>query len=256
MITTLLFDLGGTLHSVSRTKESRLRFSYHVLKLLQEQGITLEVTAEELTELLQHNAELYKHESEITLRELSSPQIWSRYYLKEFHLREEQLEGIADELSHYYDCERVINTPKPFLAGTLRELHEMGIRMGLISNIISTTLVPQLLKDYGIDRYMECVILSSVCGIRKPDPRIFRMALDKLGVSADEAGYVGDTISRDVLGTRRAGLGLSVQIENPSIAHRDAAFHGPDAPKADYFIKELNELPAIVRRLNGQPLER
>ena len=62
---------------------------------------------------------------------------------------------------------------------------------------------------------------------------------------------MGDTISRDVLGSRNAGLGLCVRIENPSIAHRDAAFQGPDAPRADYVIRELPELIPILSKING-----
>ena len=73
-----------------------------------------------------------------------------------------------------------------------------------------------------------------------------------MGVTAAETGYVGDTISRDVLGSRNAGLGLCVRIENPSIAHRDAAFRGPDAPHADYVIRELGELPGILAAVNGR----
>ena len=74
----------------------------------------------------------------------------------------------------------------------------------------------------------------------------------ELGVTARETGYVGDTISRDVLGARNANLGLVVRIQNPLIAHRDVAFQGADAPQADFVITELNELPAILRTLNNK----
>ena len=74
----------------------------------------------------------------------------------------------------------------------------------------------------------------------------------QMGTCAAETGYVGDTISRDVLGSRNAGLGLVIRIDNPLIAHRDAAFQGPDAPKADYVIKELDELPSILSEINGK----
>ena len=80
--------------------------------------------------------------------------------------------------------------------------------------------------------------MSSSTGIRKPDPRIFEIALKEMGVSAAETGYVGDTISRDVLGARNAHLGLAVRINNPSIAHRDAAFRGSGAPEGDFVIEE------------------
>ena len=252
MIKALLFDLGGTLHTVQHSQESRRHFCVHLLGLLKEHGIVLDTEPETLDRLLAVNGEAYKHYSEQTLKELPQSEIWSRWYLKEFGLTPEALEPFAEELSFWYDRERVVNIPRPHLKETLSRLHDMGIRMGIISNIISTTLVPCVLKEYGIDDLMECVVMSSATGIRKPDARIFEEAMRQMGTCAAETGYVGDTISRDVLGSRNAGLGLVIRIDNPLIAHRDAAFQGPDAPKADYVIKELDELPSILSEINGK----
>lgn len=251
MITTLLFDLGGTLHTVTRSEASRFAFCTHLIRLLGEHGIRADITPEALDAMLSVNAEEYKHYGERNLVELPQSVIWSQYYLRELHIEPERLAPFAEELSFYYDKERVTNTPRPFLKETMASLHGMGIRLGVISNIISTTLVPYCLKEYGIDEYMECTVMSSNVRIRKPDPRIFEVALKEMGVTAAEAGYVGDTISRDVLGARNAKFGLNIRIENPSIAHRDAAFQGPDAPKADHVIKELNELIPIIKTING-----
>jgi putative hydrolase of the HAD superfamily len=130
-------------------------------------------------------------------------------------------------------------------------LHEMGLVLGVISNIISTTFVPHLLEDYGIAGLMSCVVLSSVTGIRKPDPAIFQQAAASCGVPCGEMAYVGDTLSRDVLGCRNARLPLSIQIRNPSIAHRDAAFQGTGlAP--DVLIDDLGEIPGIIRAYNDR----
>lgn len=251
MITTLLFDLGGTLHTVKKTEESRLSFCVHLIELLKEHGINADIAPRALDTMLAVNAEEYKHLGERTLTELPQDVIWSQYYLRELHIPAERLAPFAEELSFYYDKERVINIPRPDVKETVQTLHGMGIRLGVISNIISTTLVPWALKEYGIEKYMECIVMSSNVRIRKPDPRIFEAALREMGVTAAETGYVGDTISRDVLGARNAKLGLNVRIENPAIAHRDAAFQGPDAPKADYVIKELGELVPIMNKING-----
>lgn len=251
MISTLLFDLGGTLHSVIRKEDSMRRFAGRLIRRLGDYGIVLDTTPEQLAVSLHENAEAYKHLSEQTLTELPPAQIWNEYYLKEFRIGEDRLAPIAEELSFLYDYDRLTLMRKPRLAETIGTLHDMGIRMGVVSNIISTSLVPHMLNEYGIAQYMECVVMSSAVGVRKPDPRIFEIALETMGAAARETGYVGDTISRDVLGARNAGLGLAVRLNNPSIAHRDAAFTGPDAPRADYVINELYELPEIIRRLNG-----
>ena len=250
MISTLLFDLGGTLHDVRGTQESRLRFAEHLIRRLDQYGIRLDTDAESLAAVLRTNAETYKHRGELDHTELSQPEIWNDWYLKDYSIGRERLEEIAEELSFLYDYERVENMRKKNLRETIETLHDMGIRLGIVSNIISTSLVPHVLNEYGISKYMECIVMSSSTGIRKPDPRIFEIALQEMGVSPEETGYVGDTISRDVLGSRNAHLALSIQIENPSIAHRDTAFHGADAPKPDYLIRELDEIPEIIRRIN------
>ncbi len=252
MIKVVLFDLGGTLHSVIKKADSMRRFAAHLLDRLSDYGIVLDTTPEVLAVSLHENGETYKHWSEQARTELPAAKIWNDYYLKEFNIGEARLNPIAEELSFLYDYDRLTLMRKPRLKETVETLHGMGIRMGIVSNIISTSLVPHMMNEYGISEYMECIVMSSETGIRKPDPRIFEIALNSLGAAPEEACYVGDTISRDVLGARNAHFGLVVKIENPSIAHRDVGFTGPDAPKPDYTIKELYELPEILRRFDKQ----
>ena len=64
MISTLLFDLGGTLHSVKRTDDTCRRFSEHLLSRLAQYGIHLDTTPEELFAVIRRNAEEYKHRGE------------------------------------------------------------------------------------------------------------------------------------------------------------------------------------------------
>ena len=64
MIKTLLFDLGGTLHTVAHSQEARLHFCAHLLQILEEHGIRLPARPEELDRILAVNGEEYKHYSE------------------------------------------------------------------------------------------------------------------------------------------------------------------------------------------------
>ncbi len=251
MIRAVLFDVGGTLHEVHHSEEMEISFCQQLLDRLAVSGIVLPVTAGELAPRLRENAETYKHWSEQTRRELPGPQIWSEYYLKEFHIAQALLSPIAEELSWMYDAVRVKNVPRPHMRETIRALHEEGLTLGIISNIISTSFVPRLLEDYGIAQWMGCVILSSTAGVRKPDPAIFQQAADQCGVPCAEMAYVGDTLSRDVLGCRNAGVALSIQISNPSIAHRDTAFTGTGlAPNA--LIHDLSEIPGLIHAFNAR----
>ena len=250
MIRGVLFDLGGTLHVNDSPPGRDIWFSRRVIERLGDYGIHLEISPEALAAQLAVTAEESTPQSEQDLKEPRGAEIWSRWFLREQGLSPSQLAPMAEELSFLYDYERVRVMRRPHLAETMERLREMGIRMGVISNIISHSVVPHFLAEYGIDGYMDCVITSCGTGIRKPDPEIFRVAERKMGLAPEELAYVGDTISRDVRGTRAAGWRLMIQIRNPGVAHRDKGLeNGPWKP--DYLIEDLAEIPDIIARENG-----
>lgn len=250
MIRGVLFDLGGTLHVNDSPPGRDIWFSRRVIERLGDYGIHLEISPEALAAQLAVNAEEYKRHSEQDLKELGGAEIWSRWFLREQGLSPSQLAPMAEELSFLYDYERVRVMRRPHLAQTMERLQSMGLRMGVISNIISRSVVPHFLAEYGIDGYMDCVITSCGTGIRKPDPGIFRVAEEKMAMAPEELAYVGDTISRDVRGTRAAGWKCMIQIRNPAIAHRDKGLE--NSPwKPDYLIDDLAEIPDIIARENG-----
>jgi HAD superfamily hydrolase (TIGR01509 family) len=89
-------------------------------------------------------------------------------------------------------------------AAALRRVKAAGLIAGVISN--SNGSVRSALEQAGLASHLDFVVDSAVVGVEKPDPRIFRLALDAAEVSPADARYVGDLYSVDVLGARRAGL--------------------------------------------------
>lgn len=79
-----------------------------------------------------------------------------------------------------------------------------GLVVGVISN--SNGTVEGTLQATGLASRIDFVLDSSRVGVEKPDPRIFRLGVERAGVTAGEAVYVGDLYSVDVLGARAAGL--------------------------------------------------
>lgn len=249
MIDVVLFDIGGTVHTVTNNEALRTAFAKRLRERLSDYGILLEGDDRQIGLRLHENAEEYKHYSEQILGELPQVRIWNEFYLKDYRIGEERLLPIAEELSFLYDYERVRNMRRPRLVETFESLKAMGMRMGIISNIISTSFVPHILNEYGIAKYMECVVLSSEAGVRKPNPAIFDIALEQLGAKREHTAYVGDTLSRDVLGARNANLGLMIQINNPAIAHRDAGLKEKGV-EPDVRIMEFSEIPGVVAAFN------
>lgn len=249
MIDVVLFDIGGTILTAENTPARRTAFAKRLRERLQEYGISLFGTDEEIALRLHENAEAYKHETEQTNLELPQTRIWNEFYLKEYDVGEERLAPIAEELSFLYDYERVCNMRRAHLTETLAALHGMGVRMGIISNIISTSFAPHILKEYGVESYMECVVMSSETRVRKPNPEIFEIAMGKMGTDCAHTAYIGDTISRDVRGAKNAALAMMILIENPAIAIRDAAFVNSGI-EPDARIKDLIEIPQLIAAYN------
>lgn len=249
MIEAVLFDIGGTLHTVTNNEALRTAFAKRLRERLADYGIAIHGEDFEIGRKLHENAEAYKHFSEDTLEEISAARIWNEFYLKDENIGEDILAPIAEELSFLYDYERVRNMRRPHVVETMEALKRMGMRLGVVSNIISRSFVPHILNEYGIAEYMDCVVLSSETGVRKPHPAAFEPALKRLGLAPQQAAYVGDTISRDVRGARNAKLGLMILIHNPAIAHRDAGLEN-SGYEPDAKITDLLEIPDLMAGFN------
>ncbi len=127
---------------------------------------------------------------------------------------------------------------EPDTAGVLAELRERGFTLAVISN--SDGRVEGDLGRLGLGEHFVAVVDSHVVGVEKPNPEIFRLALERIGVVAEESVYVGDVFGIDVMGARRAGL-EAVLI--------DALGRYPgrvDCPR----IRRLGELLELLARLD------
>ncbi len=110
----------------------------------------------------------------------------------------------AAEREHLRDPRGLWRIPAPEAAAVLEELAARGIMLGVVSN--SDGRVEQQLTAAGLRAPLRVVVDSYLVGVEKPDPRIFRIALDLLEVDAAEAWYVGDLLQVDVKGAQSAGM--------------------------------------------------
>ena len=83
-------------------------------------------------------------------------------------------------------------------------LRARGLRLGLISNWDSR--LAHIIDGLGLGELLDTVISSADVGLHKPDPRIFELACERLGVTPRQAAHVGDHHYADVLGASAAGM--------------------------------------------------
>ncbi len=86
----------------------------------------------------------------------------------------------------------------------LAALRARGLKIGVVSNW--DTRLKVICEGLGLTRLVDFIVISAEVGVRKPDPGIFRMALEKAGVRPEDAIHVGDLPEEDAEGARRAGL--------------------------------------------------
>lgn len=95
---------------------------------------------------------------------------------------------------------RVMEGSPQALAG----VRALGLRRAVVSN--SDGRAEKHLRDWGVIDELEFVVDSALVGVEKPDPRIFRIALERLRLPAERVLYVGDVRCCDEAGSRAAGM--------------------------------------------------
>ena len=123
----------------------------------------------------------------------------------------------------------------------LRDFARQGLAIGLVSNtFVPGEVLDRHLGQHGLLDLLPVRVYSCDVGIRKPDRRIFEIALGKIGAEPASTIFVGDLPRADIAGANRLGL-ISV-LKDP------AGRHAAGRIKPAYTIKSLLELPAIIAR--------
>ena len=172
---------------------------------------------------------------------------WSPVYRNEawrLALADQEVEDskLAEELAERFDVERrARHEVFADVAAPLNRLQESH-SLALVTNG-AACLQREKLAASGLSDYFEVVVVSADLGVAKPDASIFEHALSQLGVDADRAVMVGDSISKDVEGALAAGL-EAVWV------NRDERPAPPDRENLAE-IMTLSDLPDALGKLLG-----
>ncbi|MBO3682087.1 SpoIIE family protein phosphatase [Streptomyces sp. NEAU-YJ-81] len=142
-----------------------------------------------------------------------------------------------------YPAEALYPDVRPTLEALARQY-----RLGILGN--HPAQVREALRRDGLDGLFDAVVLGGVDTVEKPDPRAFRTVLDRVGVSAAQALYVGNRLDTDIRGSARVGLRKVWMLRGEA----------PPAPTADQLaepdavITSLTGLPIVLARLSNRPV--
>jgi len=127
---------------------------------------------------------------------------------------------------------------------TLKTLVGQGYRLGMVSNTSDDKNVQQLVDRWWLRPFFETIVTSAGCGIRKPDERIFQLALDHFRVPPQQTVMVGDTPEADILGANQLGI-YSIWITRRAQTLQE----GELAIQPQAVVSTLNQIPALLSEI-------
>jgi len=234
----ILFDLGDTLLDFGRVQVTRLfqaggKLAYQSLR-------------EDALDLPPFGTYVRRQ-----LRAIRWHYLLSRITGREFHavdliLRLDRKMGHAisrergTELAWlWYEPLSRIATVEDDLVASLRAWREAGLTLGIISNtFIPGEVLDRHLGQAGLLDLLPLRVYSCDVGIRKPNPEIFRIALERAGLEASRVLFVGDKPRADIKGAHRAGL-VSV-LKDPH------GRHGQSRIRPAHRIRRVSDLTGIL----------
>lgn len=131
----------------------------------------------------------------------------------------------------YNEARQCIEEARPVLE-TLSEKYPMV----LVSNFYGN--VESVLEDFDVRRYFKAIIESAVVGVRKPDPKIFALGVEALGVDAKDVLVIGDSYRKDIVPAESLGCQVLWIKGKGWTVDEDAQQH----PNIILSLKEVAEL--------------
>ena len=143
--------------------------------------------------------------------------------------RSEATDAALDEVRRFHARSNLWEDVYDGVRASLARFRSLGLKLAVVSNANGT--VAALFDRLELSPFFDHVLDSAVVGIEKPDPRFFRLALERLGAVPAESVHVGDFYSVDVVGARAAGV-------RPVLVDEAGLYPDADCPR----VRSLAEL--------------
>jgi len=126
---------------------------------------------------------------------------------------------------------------------TITELHNQGIKIGLISN--ADRIDRRSWEDSPLYKIFDDAVFSCDVGYLKPDAEIYKLAMTRLNIKAEQAVFVGDGGSNELTGAKNAGM---LPIFTEYLEKKEESIKNKLMKEAIYHIEDFGELLTIVKQ--------
>ena len=240
----VLFDLGSTLIYFDGPW-SELVVEAHQQLYLSLKGAGLDLPQKAFTDDFHRQMEVYHARRETDYREYTTRAIL-RKVLEGWGYSAVEEDEIDRAIAAMYAVSQEYWHIEEDTIQTLDILRDRGYRLGMISNAADDQDVQTLVDNAGIRAYFDLILTSAGEGVRKPDPYIFRTALEYWPVNRSQVVMVGDTLNADILGAENAGL-FSIWINRRVDQVALSAHEMRIQPGAT--VSTLAEIPPLLEKL-------
>lgn len=128
---------------------------------------------------------------------------------------------------------------------TLGRLKDLGLKLGIVSNtFVNRASLERHLKLLDILDFFPLQLYSYEFDVRKPNPALFRIAADKIGVSTENILFVGDRIDNDIVPAMASGMRAALKEAYTNTGKR--------TPQGAHRIRRLSELPELIEGINRE----
>lgn len=225
MIKAVIFDLDNTLLDFISMKESAVTSAVHAMI---EAGLDIdeENSYERILELYQETGWENQQIFDIFLKEKTG-EVDNKY--------------LAAAIVSYRRAREATLRLYPDVQRTLNVLTKMGIKLAVVSDAPSREAWMRIYY-LNLHHAFDLVLTFDDVGERKPSPKGFEMALEKLGIKTDEVLMIGDWPERDVAGASKLGI--------KTIYAKYGDTFGTVESGADWDVENIYEVVGIIKSLN------
>ncbi|NDW18927.1 HAD family hydrolase [Dysgonomonas sp. 216] len=225
----VIFDYGGTIDSNGTHWAEVLWSAYQQFNIPVTKEVFREAYVYGERYLATHPVIKPEHNFGDLLKEkvrLQISYLVSNNFLEQSDKTEEYILAISNQC---YNFARDIISEEKTIIECLRKKYPMVLVSNFYGNIHA------VLEDFGLLGYFDDIIESAVVGVRKPDPAIFGLGVEKIGLPAENIVVIGDSNSKDIVPATKVGC-QTIWLKGPGWGDDD-----PNAT-ADLVITDFMEL--------------
>jgi len=156
---------------------------------------------------------------------------------------------LVDESTEIRDEKEVVTRAGLFPGAkeALQSLHKAGYRMALVADGLEESF-RNIYRQHGLEDCFEARAISETVGAAKPDPAMFRWAMEQMGLTEEDKGrivMIGNNLERDIRGANQMGFWSILAGYSPRYRM------DPECPEEqpDYVAKDPSRLPELVEEI-------